>query len=241
MAATRSSSAAAWVHDLPYEDDQGRPWRFTAIECQETVNGHTTTFASLTDLAVDARTVVAVATKGGRHRWHIENQGFNRQKNSGLNLEHVCCRNPDLLKAYYLLLQVAHLLLQVLEAGSLLKRLAAEDGQTFWQLFGSLKNLGHRMLACTPGSTPAGLLRVGSDWGGSLGRFGTAVTHYAHYGSLLSAFDNAASIGLRFWRFSLVSLRFSWEAFIASFFTSSILRERLATLCLPRGTLARPI
>ena len=148
MAATRSSSAAAWVHDLPYEDDQGRPWRFTAIECQETVNGHTTTFASLTDLAVDARTVVAVATKGGRHRWHIENQGFNRQKNSGLNLEHVYCRNPDLLKAYYLLLQVAHLLLQVLEAGSLLKRLAAEDGETFWQLFGSLKNLGHRLLEC---------------------------------------------------------------------------------------------
>jgi hypothetical protein len=36
---------------------------------------------------VSKNTVVEVATKGGRHRWHIENQGFNRQKNSGLNLD----------------------------------------------------------------------------------------------------------------------------------------------------------
>lgn len=135
-----------WVHDLSYRDDQGRTWRFNAIECKETVDGETTTFAWITDLKVDAHTVEDIATKGGRHRWHIENQGFNRQKNSGLNLEHVFSTDPERLKAYYYLLQIAHIILQVMEAGSLLRNLAAEFGRTPMQLFGSLKNLARRML-----------------------------------------------------------------------------------------------
>ena len=43
-------------------------------------------------------------------------------------------------------MQVAHILLQLLEKGSLLRRLAAEVGQTPLQLFGSLKNMGRRLL-----------------------------------------------------------------------------------------------
>jgi hypothetical protein len=135
-----------WVHDLSYRDDQGRTWCFSAIECKETVDGQTTTFAWITDLKVDAHTVEEIATKGGRHRWHIENQGFNRQKNSGFNLEHVFSTDPERLKAYYYLLQIAHIILQVMEAGSLLRDLSAEFGQTPMQLFGSLKNLARRML-----------------------------------------------------------------------------------------------
>jgi hypothetical protein len=135
-----------WVHDLTYTDDDGRTWTFTALQCQETVDKETTTFAWITDLHVSKSTVIEVATKGGRHRWHIENQGFNRQKNSGLNLEHAYCTDPQLLKAYYYLMQIAHMILQVFEAGSLLRRLAAECGRTPWQLFGSLKNLARRLL-----------------------------------------------------------------------------------------------
>ncbi len=63
--------------------------------------GETTTFAWITGLAVDTHSVADIATKGGRHRWHIENQGFNRQKNSGFNLEHVFSIDPENLKAYY--------------------------------------------------------------------------------------------------------------------------------------------
>jgi hypothetical protein len=44
---------------------------FNAIECTETVNGETTTFAWITDLEVDIRKVEDVATKGGLQRWHI--------------------------------------------------------------------------------------------------------------------------------------------------------------------------
>jgi hypothetical protein len=135
-----------WVHDLSYQDHQGRTWKFTAIQCQETVAAQTTTFAWITDLLVNARTVVDVATKGGRQRWHIENQGFNRQKNSGFNLEHAYCNNPELLKAYYYLLQIAHMILQVFEASNVLRHLAAECGRTPAQLFGSLKNLARRLL-----------------------------------------------------------------------------------------------
>jgi hypothetical protein len=135
-----------WVHGLSYQDDQGRTWRFNAIECKETVEGETTTFAWITDLKVDAHTVEDIAIKGGRHRWHIENQGFNRQKNSGFNLEHVFSIDPENLKAYYYLLQIAHMIQQLVEAGSLLRNLAAEFGRTPMQLFGSLKNLARRML-----------------------------------------------------------------------------------------------
>jgi len=135
-----------WVHDLSYRDDQGRLWTFHALECQETIDGQTTTFAWITDLKINPRTIVAVATKGGRQRWHIENQGFNRQKNSGFNLEHVYGRNPESLKAYYYLLQIAHMILQVLEVGSLLRQLAEDCQRTPAQLFGSLRNLARRLL-----------------------------------------------------------------------------------------------
>jgi len=135
-----------WVHDLSYDDDQKRTWQFHALQCLETVGDRTTTFAWITNLRVQASTVVDIATKGGRARWHIENQGFNRQKNSGFNLEHVFCTDPELLKAYYYLLQIAHIIMQIFEVSSLLRQLAQECGQTPWQLFGSLKNLARRLL-----------------------------------------------------------------------------------------------
>lgn len=42
-------------------------------------------------------------------RWKIENQGFNLQKNSGLNLEHAYSTDPDVMKSFYYLMQIAHL------------------------------------------------------------------------------------------------------------------------------------
>jgi hypothetical protein len=136
-----------WVNDLSYTDSDGRPWTFTAIQCEEyPVEGPPTLWAWLTDLEVNRGTVVEVATKGGRHRWHIENQGFNTQKNSGLNLEHAYSHG-DQGATYYYLLQIAHLLLQLVEKGSLLRQLAVEHGLwTAVELFGSLKNMAARLL-----------------------------------------------------------------------------------------------
>jgi hypothetical protein len=132
-----------WVHDLPYTDSEGRTWKFNALQCQESTATTTTTWAWITELKVTPATVAEVATKGGRERWCIENEGFNMQKNSDLNLEHPYSRRH--WQAYYYLLQIAHLVLQLVEKGSLLKRLAKQAGKTVLGWFGSLKNIAERL------------------------------------------------------------------------------------------------
>jgi len=134
-----------WVEELSYTDTQKRTWKLTALQCEETQpDGSTTLWAWVTGLKVTRATVVEVATKGGRHRWHLENQGFNTQKNSDLNLEHAYSHGQQ-WPAYYYLLQIAHLLLQLVEKGSLLRQLALALGRTPLQLFGSLKNMAQRL------------------------------------------------------------------------------------------------
>lgn len=137
-----------WVHGLPHEDEHGRLYHVNAIQCEETPPGESPAlFAWITNLPVTAQNVVEIATKGGRLRSKIENQGFNIQKNSGLNLEHAYSTDPEILKAFYVLLQIAHLLLQLVEQGSLLKNLARQAGKaTALELFGSLKNIARRLL-----------------------------------------------------------------------------------------------
>jgi hypothetical protein len=136
-----------WVPQLDYQDSAGRSWRLNGLECTETTqDGDTQYFAWLTPLPVNRKTVIDIAQKGGRYRWKIENEGFNRQKNSGLNLEHVYSTDPENWKLYYLLLQIAFILVQLLERGSLVRRLAAEAGRPFWKLFGSLRNVARRLL-----------------------------------------------------------------------------------------------
>ena len=135
-----------WVPRLDYQDSAGRRWQLTALECTETTAaGERRYFAWLTPLPVTAGTVEEVAQKGGRYRWKVENEGFNRQKNSGLNVEHAYSKDPEKWKAYYLLLQIAFILVQLVERGSLLRRLARECGRPVWKLFGSLKNVAQRL------------------------------------------------------------------------------------------------
>ncbi len=135
-----------WVNDLRYTDSDGREWTFNAIHCTETKeNGEESEWSWVTSLKVSRATVVDVATRGGRERWRTENEGFNTQKNSDLNLEHAY--SHTCWAAYYFLLQIAHLLLQLVEKGSLLLHLAQEQGKrTAVELFGSLKNMAQRLL-----------------------------------------------------------------------------------------------
>jgi hypothetical protein len=135
-----------WVNQLDYQDSENRHWRLNALECTETTLTGKHYFAWLTPLPVNRKTIEQIAQKGGRQRWKIENEGFNRQKNSELNLEHVYSIDPENWKIYYLVLQIAFILVQLLERGSLLRRLAEEVGRPFWKLFGSLKNVARRLL-----------------------------------------------------------------------------------------------
>jgi hypothetical protein len=136
-----------WVNRLSYTDSADRTGVFNAIQLEEARPGKKPTrWAWATDLPVSHKTVVEIARRGGRKRWCIENEGFNAQKNSERKLEHAYSTGAEQLKAFYLLLQIAHLILQLLEKGSLLRQLAAEVRQKPLQLFGSLKNMARRRL-----------------------------------------------------------------------------------------------
>ena len=131
---------------LEYVDSDKREWKFTGIDCQQTKkNGEESTWSWVTSLKVNRETVVEVAMDGGRQRWREENEGFNMQKNSDLNMEHPYSHTN--WAAYYYLLQIAHIILQLLEKGSLLLNLAKEQGKrSAVHLFGSLKNMARRLL-----------------------------------------------------------------------------------------------
>jgi hypothetical protein len=137
-----------WVEGLPYRDSEKRDWTLGAILCEETApSGEKTTFAWLTNWAVNRDSVIAIADQVGRLRVKIENEGFNVQKNSGLNLEHVFSQNWNRAKAYYYLLQIGHLLLQLLHHNSLHQALAKEYGHhSVLTLWGALKKIPQRLL-----------------------------------------------------------------------------------------------
>lgn len=131
-----------WVHQLSYTDDEGRTWQFHALQCLETTpEGEVTRFAWATDLPVSATNVETIAQKGGRYRWKIENEGFNRQKNSGLKLEHVYSTDPEKSQIYYYLLQIAFIFTQLLERGSLLRQLVTDLGKEARAVFGSWSHI----------------------------------------------------------------------------------------------------
>lgn len=60
------------------------------------------------------------------------------QKNGGFNLEHAYSMGDQELKNFYLLLQMAHMMLQLVEMGNLLR-------QNCKKLFGSIRNLARRL------------------------------------------------------------------------------------------------
>jgi len=137
-----------WINSLSYEDDQGRRHTFNAIQCHQTKGDEHKTFAWITDFPVTAKTVVAISQNGGRNRWKIENAGFNSQKNGGYELEHVYGSDEDLLKSFYFLLQIAHMILQLVEKGSLIRQAARRYGKSVLALYGSLRNIARRLLDC---------------------------------------------------------------------------------------------
>jgi len=128
----------AWMGDLQYTDDQGRPHRFNAFQCQEQNGEKKQFFVWLTNFSIRSDNVAALGNRGGRCRWKIENEGFNIQKNGGFNLEHAYSTGNRQIKNLYVLLQIAHLILQLLEHGSLL-------GGQCKCLFGSLRNVARRL------------------------------------------------------------------------------------------------
>jgi len=110
------------------------------LDCVETrPDGDATRFVWATSFELERDNVARIANKGGRLRWKIENEGFNEQKNSGYQLEHAYSENETAAKNYYVLLQIAHLIEQLVRMGSLLVR---ELGRGVRALFGGVRKLG---------------------------------------------------------------------------------------------------
>jgi len=137
-----------FINRMVYIDSEKRRFVLDAVECRETKDGVTKIFAWLTNFNVTEKNVVPIGEYGGRDRWTIENGGFNIQKNNGYELEHVYGAQEDLLQSFYILLQIAHMILQLIEKGSLLRRVAEQYGKTLVGLYGSLRNIAHRLLDC---------------------------------------------------------------------------------------------
>jgi hypothetical protein len=133
-----------WADDISYVDSEKKEHRLSAIECLETKPDNdgqkkTTKFKWVTNCHVSSKNVTTLANDGGRMRWKIENEGFNVQKTGGYELEHAYTNDPNSAKIFYFLLQIAHLLAQLLYKANLLKR-------DFPHGFGSAKNMAFRLL-----------------------------------------------------------------------------------------------
>ena len=74
----------------------------------------------MTDLSISNKNIKETINIGQR-RWKIENEGFNIQKNGTFNISHLYIKNSIVIKANYLMIQVAHIIRQMLEKG--LKRI----------------------------------------------------------------------------------------------------------------------
>ena len=135
--------AFRWMNDLSYLDTEQQAHTLAVIECLETeqIDGQpqTTCFQWVGPFKVTAQTVISLANQGGRLRWRIENEGFKVQKRGGYALEHAYPQNPTAAKIFYFLLQIAHLLSQLMAHGRLFR-------QTFPKGVGSAKNLAFRLL-----------------------------------------------------------------------------------------------
>jgi hypothetical protein len=141
----RITQAISFVTDISYVDTQKREHTVSVITCEETTttqlrrprlvqraldqNGAviptepTTTkktFRWITNHTVTCENIWALA-HAARGRWKIENEGFNEQKNYGdLNLEHAYSTDPNASKVFYLVLQLAHMIQQLLYKSDLL-------------------------------------------------------------------------------------------------------------------------
>ena len=96
------------VNAIRYEENQQRNGENILVN-----------FNYITDLKVNNYRIAEIVAMG-RRRWKIENEGFNEQKNGIFKISHLCSRNENALKIHYYLIQIAHIIRQLLDCGSIL-------------------------------------------------------------------------------------------------------------------------
>ncbi|MHC4984426.1 MAG: hypothetical protein ACYTF6_14820 [Planctomycetota bacterium] len=124
----------AWVNDIACGTR-----RLHVLECRWSDEKGDHCFVWVTDIRIGPDNCHPLAQEGGRRRWKTENEGFRTQKHGGFQMEHAYAKRPLSAKNFYLLLQVAHILSQMLECYCRGKKVVK-------RVYGSLVNLGYAFL-----------------------------------------------------------------------------------------------
>lgn len=91
-------------------------------------------FLYVTNLSITGRNVKETVERG-RWRWKIENEGFNTQKKQGYYLEHRFSPDYQGMKNYYYMIQIGHMIAQIMEVW-----------ETLWKKVKQSRRQKHRLL-----------------------------------------------------------------------------------------------
>lgn len=100
-----------FVTGIDYKDN-----KINVIRYKEIKEDKETEFVYMTDLPITNKNI-EMSIIIGRKRWKIENEGFNIQKNGTFDIGHLYSKNVTAIKVHYLMIQIAHMIRQMLEKG----------------------------------------------------------------------------------------------------------------------------
>jgi len=123
-----------WMNQVRHWDEKRT---FNVMRVKEVEDGKTNckyVWLVSDGLCLCRETIEELAERG-RCRWVIENEGFNTQKNGGYKLEHCYSRDPVAMKVWNRIIDIAHLINQFIERGSLITK----------KVYGSISNISQRM------------------------------------------------------------------------------------------------
>lgn len=118
-----------YVLSVPYQSHE-----LNIAECEQSDMEYP--FVFITNLSITRKNCEKLI-EDGRRRWKIENEGFNEQKNGGYGLEHLFSEDYNAIKNHYFLIQIGHMIAQLLASG--LRRLKAFARESIRQLIAYVK------------------------------------------------------------------------------------------------------
>ena len=100
-----------YVTGLDYQEEKINVIRYADKQTE-------TEYVYITDLPIRKQNInIKETIEVGKRRWKIENEGFNIQKNGTFDIGHLYSKNQTAIKTHYLMIQIAHIIRQLLEKG----------------------------------------------------------------------------------------------------------------------------
>ena len=104
--------------NMIYKKHQVNVFKYENIKIKKNKKS-TTIFSYISNLPVTNSNIKKIVSIG-RSRWKIENEGFYTQKHRTFNIGHLNSKDDNAMKIHYLFIQIAHIIRQLLEKGSLI-------------------------------------------------------------------------------------------------------------------------